>query len=48
MGDSRGEGERNFWNGKESVTATKKPSIFEKKPLNKLASVIKFFYISQK
>lgn len=31
MGDSRGEGERNFWNGKESVTMTKK-SLFSNAP----------------
>lgn len=33
MGDTRAEGERNFWNGKESVTATQK-SMFNKKSLN--------------
>eukprot|EP00088_Acartia_fossae_P053859 TRINITY_DN6150_c0_g1_i3.p1 TRINITY_DN6150_c0_g1~~TRINITY_DN6150_c0_g1_i3.p1 ORF type:complete len:160 (+),score=34.14 TRINITY_DN6150_c0_g1_i3:185-664(+) len=33
MGDTRAEGERNFWNGKESVTATNK-SMFNTKPLN--------------
>lgn len=34
MGDTRAEGERNFWNGKESVTATNS-SIFNHKSLNK-------------
>jgi len=34
MGDTRAEGERNFWNGKESVTATNS-SMFNKKSLNK-------------
>ena len=32
MGDSRGEGERNFWNGKEAVTMKGPKSEF--KPLN--------------
>ena len=40
MGDTRAEGERNFWNGKESVTANQK-SIFNPKPLNALVSFLK-------
>jgi len=36
MGDSRPEGERNFWNGRESVTAkgSKSPAATRNKPVN--------------
>ena len=45
MGDTRAEGERNFWNGKESVTANQK-SIFNPKPVNALVSFFRKLFLS--
>ena len=42
MGDSRPEGERNFWNGREAVTAKGGPYV-AKKPKNELVTFIHVF-----
>ena len=42
MGDSRPEGERNFWNGRESVTAKGGPYVV-KKPINEQVIFIHVF-----
>ncbi len=47
MGDSRPEGERNFWNGREAVTAKGGP-YGAKKPKNELVTFIHVFKKKEK